>query len=301
MSDAADQDFGTLVAWGAARLTAATIAAPTREARLLLAHATGQRMETIMAWPERTATAEQAARYRQFVDRRAAHTPFSRITGVREFWSLPFTLAPDTLDPRADTETLIEAVLARIDDRQAPLRIVDFGTGSGCILLSLLHELPGATGLGIDLSPGAVAASRHNAAQLGLDTRAQFQCGDWDAGLCGPFDLVVSNPPYIETAALASLAPNVRDHDPILALDGGADGLAPYRRLVPAAARLLTAGGLVAVEVGLGQADAVAQMLAQHRFAAIATVPDLAGIQRVVLARHTRQECINSTARNAPI
>ena len=153
-------------------------------------------------------------------------------SAIREFWGLPFRLSPETLVPRPDTETVVETALDLLPDRQAPLRIVDFGTGSGCILVALLHELPQATGLGIDLSPGALATARTNADENGVGGRCHFALSRWADAVSGPFDLIVSNPPYIASGVIPTLDEEVREHDPRLALDGGPDGLEPYRHPV---------------------------------------------------------------------
>lgn len=276
---------GALLATATQRLKAAGIDGPRRDAVLLLAFASGIPADRLRLEPGIDIAEAAAQAFVALVARRADREPVSHLTGRREFWSLPFRVGRDVLDPRADSETLVEAVLAQVADRSAPLRLVDFGTGSGCLLLALLHELPNATGQGIDLSPAALAVASGNAADLGLAGRARFQAGDWGAGLEGQFDILVSNPPYIETAAIAGLEPEVARHEPMLALDGGADGLAAYRRLVPDLARLAAPGAIVALEIGQGQDAAVAALVAAAGFAAVAVRPDLAGIPRVVMGR----------------
>jgi release factor glutamine methyltransferase len=179
----------------------------------------------------------------------------------------------------------VQAVLDRIDDRDAPLRLVDFGTGTGCLLLALLHELRNATGLGVDASEQALAVARENAAALELASRAAFQRSDWDAAVDPAFDILVSNPPYIPSGEIDGLQPEVARYEPRAALDGGADGLSAYRRLAPAAARLLRGGGLAAFEVAIGQGDSVARIMQAAGLRHIATASDLAGIQRCVLFR----------------
>jgi release factor glutamine methyltransferase len=191
----------------------------------------------------------------------------------------------DTLDPRPDSETLVQAVLDQIPDRAAPLRLVDFGTGTGCLLLALLHELPKATGLGIDTSAAALAVAQENAHALGLGSRASFREGDWDEGLAPAFEILLSNPPYIPSGDIAALQPEVASFEPRLALDGGTDGLTAYRRLAPAAVRLLAEGGLAAFEVGSGQADSVIGIAQAARLRHIATASDLGAVPRCVLFR----------------
>jgi release factor glutamine methyltransferase len=268
----------------AALLGAAGVEQPRRDARLLLAEALGGRPELVTGYPERPLEPSQASRFRALVGRRAAREPVSRILGRREFWSLDLRVNADVLDPRPESETVVEAVLGRIDDREAPVRILDLGTGSGCLLLALLSELPRARGLGVDISPAALAVARENARRLGLSARAAFGQGDWAQGLPGSWQAIVSNPPYIMDTEIADLAPEVARYDPELALSGGPDGLAAYRSLAPQVARLLAPGGILAVEVGAGQAGEVARLLEAAGLAGLDRMRDLAGQERCVLA-----------------
>lgn len=278
-------DIAALLPDATRRLKQAGIEGPRRDAVLLLAEAAGLSPDRVRLQPETTLAPDVAARFEALVQRRLAREPVSQILGRREFWGLDFHVSRDVLDPRPDSETLVAGVLAMVADRNAPLRMVDFGTGSGCLLLSLLHELPNATGLGVDASPAALAVAQGNAERLGLAGRADFRQGDWGAGIDGPFDILISNPPYIESAVVPGLAPEVARHEPHLALDGGPDGLAAYRRLIPYLARLAQPGSIAALEVGLGQDAAVSALLAGAGFAGIAVLPDLAGIGRVVTGR----------------
>ncbi len=274
----------------AGRLKAAGCDTPRLDAVLLLAQALGITPDRVRLSPDMKLDADAAARFAAMLMRRAAREPVSHILGRREFWGLDFKVSPAVLDPRPDSETLVQAVLDAVPDRKAALRLVDFGTGSGCLLLALLHELPKATGLGVDASGAALDVARDNAARLGLAESANFMLGDWGAGLAGPFDILISNPPYIETAAIAGLADDVRKHEPLSALDGGADGLDCYRRLIPDMARLAAGNAILALEVGQGQADAVAGLLASLggvNPAGIARIHDLGGVARVVQARNT--------------
>jgi release factor glutamine methyltransferase len=279
------ETIGALLGPAAARLKSAGIEAPLREARLLLGHAAALPQSTLIGWPERPVDAESARRFETLLMRRLAHEPVSRILGRREFWSLDFAVTADTLDPRPDTETLVESVLAQLPNRRTPLRLADFGTGTGCILLALLSELPNAWGIGLDRSEAAARVAKANAAALGLAQRAAFAVGDWGAALAGSLDLVVSNPPYIPRATIARLDPEVRHYDPYAALDGGADGLDAYRRLLPDAARLLCPGGFAALEIGIGQAADIAALCHAAGLQLLEIRADLAGIERVVLAR----------------
>jgi release factor glutamine methyltransferase len=208
----------------------------------------------------------------------------SRLVGEREFWSLPFAVTPATLDPRPDSETLVEAALARTADRAAPVRLLDLGTGSGCLLLALLHELRAAWGVGTDRSAAAVAAARANAVRLGLADRARFVVADWAAPLAGRFDIVLANPPYIERGAIAGLAPEVARHDPVLALDGGPDGLDAYRAILAGLEALVAPRGRAYLEIGDGQAGAVSALLEAAGFADLELAHDLAGRARCLVA-----------------
>ena len=227
----------------------------------------------------------KAERLAALLTRRLAHEPVARILGAKEFWSLPLRITPDVLVPRPETETVVEAVLAVVERGRA-LRIADIGVGSGAILLALLSELPMASGIGTDRDARALRVARDNAQRLGLAGRAGFVACDFGAALAGGCDVLVSNPPYIPTGDIAALAADVRDHDPHAALDGGPDGLAAYRAIAADAARLLAPGGLLAVEIGASQGDAVPELLVA-RGLAVAGAPqrDLAGLPRVVTAR----------------
>jgi release factor glutamine methyltransferase len=254
---------------------------PAREAALVL-RAAGLEPTDLIAEPDAPlgAAAADAQRYGA---RRAAGEPLSRIVGRREFWGLTFALAPEALDPRPETETIVEAALVAFAARRGEaLRIVDFGVGSGALLAALLSEFPAAHGVGVDLSPGAAAQARVNLGSLGLAARAEIRVGDWAEGVAGAFDLIVANPPYVPSGDIAGLPREVRDHDPRLALDGGADGLDAYRALTPAIARLLAPTGRFFVEVGAGQADAAKAVAAAAGLVDLATHRDLAGIERVV-------------------
>lgn len=275
--------IGELLRWASSELAAAGIEQPQRDARLLLESASGVNGTQVIAFPERSLDTGQCATFRMLVERRKSREPISRILGRREFWSLPFKVSRDTLDPRPDSETLIEAVLDRVADRQAKVKLLDFGTGTGCLLLALLSELPQARGIGVDLNPGAVAIAAENAAALGLAARCEFRVGDWGKNLAGAFDIVVSNPPYIEAAAIPSLDPEVANHDPHLALSGGADGLDAYRGLAPDAARLLAPGGLLAVEIGQGQGDSIRRIVVRFGLSDMGSKRDLAGIERCLI------------------
>ena len=269
---------------GAERLREAGVEAALRDARLLLAEASGRERVRLLAFPEHGLTADELTAYESFLGRRARREPVSRILGRREFWSLDFAVTPDTLDPRPETETLVEAVLARLPRPGAGLRILDLGSGGGCILLALLSELGQARGLGIDSSAAAVEVAKANAAALGLRDRAAFRVGDWAGGLAGKWQAIVSNPPYIVETEIEDLAPEVRAYDPRQALSGGPDGLDAYRVLFPQAAKLLAPDGLFALEFGAGQADAVQGLAEAAGLCVVDVVRDLAGHDRCLIA-----------------
>jgi release factor glutamine methyltransferase len=273
---------GTAIDEAAKRLAAAGIEEARREARLLLAEATGWEASLIIAHPERDLDEGQANRLAELLRRRAAREPLSRILGWREFWSLRFALGPDTLDPRPDSETLIEAAMS-LADRNRALSILDLGTGSGCLLLAFLNEVPNTQGLGIDLSEGAIAMAETNARSLGLAGRARFRQGDWGSGLRERFDLVLCNPPYIPAGDIAALEPEVARFDPRLALAGGPDGLDAYRRLSDELPRLLLPGAFAIVEIGAGQATAVSAILAAGGLTLQGSRADLAGTPRCLI------------------
>lgn len=282
----------------AARLAAAGVDAPRRDARLLLAAAMGTVTAALLAHVDRRVNAGPAARFAESIDRRAAREPVSRILGTREFWSLAFRLTPATLDPRPDSETLIEAALDGIADRQAKLRLLDLGTGTGCLLLALLSELPNASGIGIDRDPAAVEAAAANAGLLGLASRAAFRLGDWATGVAGPFDLVISNPPYVPEGEIDLLAPEVARFEPRAALAGGADGLDAYRALAPQIAGLLREGGRAVLELGAGQHAAVAAILAAAGLEIPGFRNDLSGIARCVIATRGSAKIVVGKPRN---
>lgn len=269
---------GTLLAQAAATLAEAGIEAPTREARLLLLHAIGRPATALLDRAEPV----HAPALAPLLARRAAREPMALILGRQGFWTLDLEVSPDTLIPRADSEAIVEAALAAAP---APRRVLDLGTGTGCLLLAVLSERPQAWGLGIDLSPAAAALAARNARATGLAARATFLAADWSAPLSGTarFDLVLSNPPYIPTQDLAGLMPEVLAHEPPRALDGGPDGLAAYRHIIATLPARLAPGGVAVLEVGIGQAADVAALATTLGLAHIATRPDLASIPRAVV------------------
>lgn len=256
---------------------------PALDARLLIQHALSLDHTALAAAPKRALAESEREAIAQLATRRLSGEPVARILGVKEFWGLPLSLSAATLVPRPETETVVELALAVIGERRdAPLRIADLGTGTGAILLALLTELPNATGIGTDLDATAIATAQANAIALGLSSRAQFVRTDFGSGLTQPFDLVVSNPPYIATGEIAGLAREVRDHDPRLALDGGKDGLDAYRAIAVQMPSLLKAGGAALLEIGIGQAAPVEAIFRQAGLKPTGAKADLAGIPRAL-------------------
>jgi len=267
----------------------AALESPVIDSRLLICHVLGLDRLGLLREPHRP-LADHAGPLIAAARRRLACEPVSRIVGERYFWGRPFKITPATLDPRPDSETLVAAALEVAEPIQAargtaPLRLLDLGTGTGCLLLTLLAERPTATGVGIDISPEAVAVARDNARRLGLDSRAAFSVGWWGQGVTGPFDIVVSNPPYIRRGDLTNLAPDVARYDPVLALDGGDDGLSAYRDILATSLQLADPAAVL-FEVGKGQADDVQRLMvgafADHRAVTTQRWRDLADIERVV-------------------
>lgn len=271
---------GALLCQGGAALRAAGIENARMEARWLLAHVLDATPEALLRDPRAEVAPDAAARFEAALARRAAREPLAFITGRAGFWTLELEVAPHTLIPRADTETLVEAVLAR---GVAPQRVLDLGTGTGALLLAVLSEFPEATGVGVDLKPEAAALAARNAARTGLAPRAAFLAGDWATALEARFDLVLSNPPYIAAAEIPALMPEVARHEPASALDGGADGLDAYRAITTALPRLLAPGGAAVLELGVGQAEAVAALAQATGLSVAGLRADLSGIPRAIL------------------
>ena len=275
----------TLVkAWNGARdrLKAAGVDSPVIDARLLLEAAAGATRADILAEPQRPLSDEEAGRLDEMVERRARREPISHILGRKGFWSIMLQVTPDVLTPRPETEMVVDEALRGFGERDR-FSMLDLGVGSGAILLAILAERPAARGLGVDVSEEALAVARENAANLGLGGRAALLRGDWTSGLDGDaFDLVVSNPPYIRSGEIATLEPEVRDHEPRLALDGGADGLDAYRQLAPEILRVLKPGGRFVVEIGHDQAEAVQSLFVAARAEAVSLSQDLQGRDRIV-------------------
>ena len=257
------------------------------DARFLLEEVCGTNLQTLLVFPEKKVTEEEVNQYRAFVQRRKDREPTAMILGEWDFMGLTFRLNKSTLIPEQDTEVLVETALEELKRRglrEAPLRILDLCTGSGCILLSLLHELRNAGGLGTDLSEEALEAARENAVRLGLQERGTFRQGDlWEPVGDERFDLIVSNPPYVPTEVIPTLEPEVRCGEPYAALDGGEDGLVFYRRIMEEAAGHLKPSGIIIVESGFDEAAQIAALMQDQKLRGIRTVKDYGGLDRVVL------------------
>ncbi|MEN0653757.1 MULTISPECIES: peptide chain release factor N(5)-glutamine methyltransferase [Hyphobacterium] len=269
----------------AGRLGEAGIADAALEAKYLVSAATRLEGASLIAEGRRVITADEAERLEAMAARRLAREPLAHILGNQPFWTLDLEVSPDVLIPRADTETLVETALDQMPSAPGIQRVLDVGTGSGAVLLAILKERPNAYGIGTDISAAALKMAERNAARNGLDGRSGFRQTSWAGGLKGTdFDLAVSNPPYIATAVIAGLEPEVRDHDPALALDGGEDGLEAYRALLPELFRVLKPGAPMAVEIGFDQAAAVCALTTDAGFTGIGVRCDLGGNDRVVHA-----------------
>jgi release factor glutamine methyltransferase len=275
----------TLVqAWTSARdrLTAARVDTPVIDARLLVEAAAGATRADLLTDPRRPLSDEQVAALDAYVSRRERREPISHILGRKGFWSIMLQVGPQVLTPRPETEVLVMSALEAFEPGR-PFTLLDLGVGSGAIALAILAERPAARGLGVDISEEALAVARENAANLGLAGRMALLRGDWTVGIEeNGFDLVVSNPPYIRSAEIPALEPEVRDYEPRLALDGGPDGLDAYRRLAPEILRVLKPGGRLLVEVGYDQADSVLALFEAAGAADLKVLIDLAGHRRVV-------------------
>jgi release factor glutamine methyltransferase len=273
-----------------ARLQTHAVESAEIDARLLTGAVLGLDLTGLITAAARRLTEAEAALLDGVAGRRELGEPVARILGAKEFWGLPLSLSDATLIPRPDTETIVEAALELLDvqgDHGRGLRVADLGTGSGAILLALLSEWPDAWGVGTDVSEAALRTAAANARHLGFAQRSAFVACDYAAALSGAFDLIVANPPYIRTSDIGALATEVRDHDPRRALDGGADGLDAYRLIVPQAARLLSPGGYLVLEVGHDQSGDVEALLTMAGFRLPGEPrPDLAGIRRVVMGRN---------------
>ncbi len=281
---AATADYERLLDEATAQLRQAGVESPRREARLLLEYAMGVPAGEI-ATRQIAISQKSAAIFSAAVLRRCRHEPFAYITGKREFWSLEFNVTQDVLIPRPETETLVEAALREFPSRDTALRVLDLGTGSGCLLLAFLSERPRATGIGTDLSQAALRVAAGNARDLSLEARANFVQSRWTSVVSRTFDIVFANPPYIPSGEITGLAAEVAKHEPRLALDGGVDGLRAYREIATELPQCMAPGALLFAEAGYGQAPEIRGIFAAAKFQHKDTVRDLGGVPRCVVMR----------------
>ncbi|WP_135074759.1 peptide chain release factor N(5)-glutamine methyltransferase [Terasakiella sp. SH-1] len=267
------------------RLETAGIDNARFEARLLLCHVLDVELQVLIGYPEREISTDQVSSLEDLLIRRENREPMSHILGEREFWSLPFKVTKDTLTPRPDSETLVEAVLKYLPDPTQELRVLDLGVGTGCLLLSILSEYEQATGLGIDISPKALDVAIENAKRLGFEDRSRFQIGNWAEGIDETFDLVLSNPPYIPLSDEKDLEPEVKEYEPAGALFAGVDGLDDYRKLAECLPYLLKNQGFAVIELGIGQAEAVTKLMTETGLEVIEAPRDLSEIERCLVIR----------------
>ncbi|MBG0509547.1 peptide chain release factor N(5)-glutamine methyltransferase [Agrobacterium sp. MOPV5] len=288
MSTAAEASVANALAAARKRLQAAGIADPLLDARLLIAEVVGFSLTDFVMKPDRAVTPEESARIAAMIERRANGEPVHRILGHREFHGLDLLLSKETLEPRPDTEVLVDTLLPALKkavSAKGGARILDMGTGTGAICLALLKECPEATGIGSDISADALETAARNAARNDLGARFDAIRSDWFEKISGRFDIIVSNPPYIRTDIVATLDQEVRIHDPMAALDGGQDGLAPYRLIAADAGRFLVENGIVGVEIGFDQRLDVSAIFASYGFSLLDAVKDYGGNDRVLTFR----------------
>lgn len=266
------------------QLAQADIENAALDATVLLQHATQLTRLELMTQPNRELLAHEHEHFSELVARRLQHEPVAYLTGKKEFWGLDFTIPPTVLIPRPDSETLIATLLAVLPDRETFFTIADVGCGSGALIISILHEYKNARGIAIDINTSALRTTAENAVQLGVAPRLTLQNAEWLSAVNEPLGVVISNPPYIPTADIEKLAPDVRAFEPHTALDGGADGLNAYRTLIPQAYAALVEGGLLLMEIGYNQAHAVCELCVDAQWSAVQVYKDLAGNDRVVMA-----------------
>ncbi|PBB68313.1 protein-(glutamine-N5) methyltransferase, release factor-specific [Mesorhizobium sp. WSM4312] len=286
MADPLPEALGPLLRAARARLMAAGVGDPALDARLIVEHFSGTTRTQAIADPERMIDSNTIAAIDAALRRRAGGEPVHRILGYREFYGLRLLLSPETLEPRPDTETLVEAVLPFVKAmaaREGACRILDLGTGTGAIALALLSAVPAATATGVDISAGALATAARNAGELGLEARFTTVQSDWFEKVSGRYHVIAANPPYIPSGDIGNLQDEVRDFDPRQALDGGVDGLNPYRIIAAEAARFLEAESRIAVEIGHTQRNEVTDIFKAAGYASAAALRDLGGNDRVLV------------------
>jgi len=267
-------------------LQQAKIESASLDARILLQHVLRLSREQFLLAMEESLSNDQHAMFNELIAKRTNRQPVAQIIGKREFWGMEFKVTGDTLDPRPDSESVIEAVLGQCRDRLKPYKVLDLGTGTGCLLLSLLNELPNATGIGVDISEAALAVAKENTIYFGMQSRVAFLASNWCEKLAGQFDIIVANPPYIPSKTIESLAPEVANYEPRLALDGGEDGLDCYRDIMHSLPLILEKDGIAVFEIGIGQQAALAEIATSCAMKVKETRQDLGGIIRCVIITH---------------
>lgn len=288
---------GQAVKWLTGSFLKAGLPSAQLDARLLTAYVLKIGVERLILDATHPISTSDISNLGSVLERRVNREPVSRICGSREFWGLPFRLNKATLDPRPDSETIVSALLTlceREGRRCEALKLLDLGTGTGCLLLSALSELQGASGVGVDISREALVMARENAIVIGLKDRAEFVNSDWLDGVTGVYDFILANPPYIKADEIAGLAPEVSVHDPRAALDGGISGMDCYAAIIPALSGRVAACGWALLEAGDGQAGAIAELLSEHGFGEIEVFPDFSGKSRVVAGKRHKSERIRS-------
>lgn len=272
--------------WAVLRLQQERIESASLDARILLEYVLGVSREQLLFSLDLPIMPEQYARLEALVEKRAKHQPIAQLIGRREFWGMNFVVSEATLDPRPDSETLIEYVLERVKNRADNLRILDLGTGTGCLLLSLLSELPAASGVGVDYCDNALLVARENAMALGFSSRAEFICSNWCEKVEGKFDIILSNPPYIPTKIIQTLEPEVSQFEPKMALDGGEDGFDCYRKIMKLLLGIMAQDGFAAFELGMGQRRGIEELAAENGLEVAGVRNDLGGIARCIVLQH---------------
>lgn len=272
--------------WAILKLQQERIESASLDGRILLEYVLGVSREQLLFSLELPITTEQYNRLGILVEKRAQRQPIAQLIGKREFWGMNFVVSENTLDPRPDSETLIEYVLERIKNRADVFRVLDLGTGTGCLLLALLSELPAAKGVGVDYCDEALLVAKENSMALGFAGRSQFTRGDWCEQLEGKFDIILANPPYIPTKVIPTLDPEVSEFEPMLALDGGEDGFSCYRKIMKALPNVLTKNGFAAFELGMGQQRELTALAVENGLEVVGVRNDLSGIARCIILQH---------------
>ena len=278
-----------ILEWAKEKLLGAQIESPILDARLLLGFALGTPHERFYGSEDKILTKSQADNYTKIIERRCKREPVSRIIGTRGFWNLMLRINLSSLDPRPDSEILIESILNTFPDKTANLKFIDFGTGTGCLLLSVLNEFPNSSGVGVDISKECIKLARENAALNGLSRRALFIESDWGREVTDKFDIIIANPPYIQSETISTLDPEVKNFDPYIALNGGQDGLCCYRVLAPQFVEFLKKGGLVFLEIGYNQMESVSNIMEHSGLKCLHINKDLGNRDRCLVLAHQHQ------------